>query len=138
MKVAIDATERVAVDLNLEALQGSVTFPLGVNLKTPLQRVDDIRLQVRAAVSDSYDLRWWRLGRGSAVFVQAPAALGWKISEALHNAAGGTSERQTVPHSQRGSSRTTLRRYCVWGCNAARVGPCLKNQHEKNLDLIRV
>lgn len=51
------------------------------------KRIDETRVQVRATVADSWELRCWLLGRGSALVVQGPVSLRREISEALRNAA---------------------------------------------------
>jgi predicted DNA-binding transcriptional regulator YafY len=49
--------------------------------------MDDGRVEVQASVPDSWELRWWLLGRGAEVEVLAPAALRREIAQRLSDAA---------------------------------------------------
>jgi len=59
--------------------------PLGPDQQ--VKRLDDDRVQIRATVTDSWELRWWLLGRGPSVVVMGPAALRREVAEALRTAA---------------------------------------------------
>lgn len=52
-----------------------------------MKRVDETHTELRATVADSWELRWWLLGRGPSVQVIGPAVLRREIAEALRNAA---------------------------------------------------
>jgi predicted DNA-binding transcriptional regulator YafY len=47
----------------------------------------DGRVEIRATVADSWELRWWLLGRGSQLEVLSPVALRREIAAQLQNAA---------------------------------------------------
>jgi len=51
-----------------------------------VRELDDGRFEVRASVPDSWELRWWILGRGPQVQVMAPMGLRREITESLRAA----------------------------------------------------
>ena len=59
--------------------------PLGPDQLT--KRLDHARTELRATVADSWELRWWLLGRGPSVQVMGPAALRREIADAHRKAA---------------------------------------------------
>ena len=59
--------------------------PLGPDQLT--KRLDHARNELRATVADSWELRWWLLGRGPSVQVMGPAALRREIADAHRKAA---------------------------------------------------
>lgn len=85
--IAADGTARIKIVLLCENALADLLeeSPLGGDQQS--KRIDDTRVQVRATVADSWELRWWLLGRGSAVVVQGPVALRREVSEAHRNAA---------------------------------------------------
>ena len=52
-----------------------------------INRIDDVHSELRATVADSWELRWWLLGRGDSVCVMGPAALRREIADAHRKAA---------------------------------------------------
>ncbi len=72
------ASEAATADLLEES-------PLAADQK--LRPLPDGRTEVRATVADSWELRWWILGRGAAVEVLAPVGLRREIAQAHREAA---------------------------------------------------
>jgi predicted DNA-binding transcriptional regulator YafY len=60
-------------------------MPLGPDQQ--MKRLQDARAEIRATVADSWELRWWLLGRGPSVNVVGPAALRREIADAHRQAA---------------------------------------------------
>lgn len=59
--------------------------PLGPDQQS--KRIDEARTELRATVADSWELRWWLLGRGPSVQVIGPAALRREIADSHRRAA---------------------------------------------------
>lgn len=59
--------------------------PLGPDQQ--IKPVGDARTEIRATVADSWELRWWLLGRGPSVVVLGPAALRREVADAHRRAA---------------------------------------------------
>ncbi|OGB01387.1 MAG: hypothetical protein A3E25_14650 [Burkholderiales bacterium RIFCSPHIGHO2_12_FULL_69_20] len=77
LKLAL-ACDSVIADLLAES-------PLGADQQ--VRPLADGRTEVRATVADSWELRWWLLGRGPSIEVLAPAALRREVAESHRQAA---------------------------------------------------
>lgn len=80
-----------AADLNLvlacEPMLGGLLEEAPLSLEQRVTPMEDGRIEVRATVPDSWELRWWILGRGSSVEVIRPVALRREIAQAHREAA---------------------------------------------------
>ena len=72
------ACDQVIADLLRES-------PLGVDQSLAL--MDDGRVEVQVTIADSWELRWWLLGRGSQIEVLAPAELRAEMVDSIRAAA---------------------------------------------------
>ena len=85
--IAIEGAAELSLVLACEPVLG------GLLEETPLsseQRVTPMangRIEVRASVSDCWELRWWIMGRGNSVEVIRPAALRREMAQAHREAA---------------------------------------------------
>lgn len=86
--IAADGAAQIKLSIACEATIADLLEESPLAPDQQLKPLDDGRTEVRATVSDSWELRWWILGRGAAVEVLEPAALRREIAQAHQEAAG--------------------------------------------------
>lgn len=85
--IAADGSEPLQLVMNCDNTLADLLEEAPLSPDQQMQRLDKSRTEVRATVADSWELRWWLLGRGPSVHVIGPAALRREIADGHRKAA---------------------------------------------------
>jgi predicted DNA-binding transcriptional regulator YafY len=86
--IAAQGTAQVKLVLACEAATADLLEESPLSPDQTLKPLADGRIEVRAVVPDSWELRWWLLARGAAAEVLGPAGLRREIAQAHREALG--------------------------------------------------
>ncbi|TQE98727.1 MAG: WYL domain-containing protein, partial [Spiribacter salinus] len=67
--------EKIALVVRFDAYAGKALLETPLTQEQTHETLDDGRIEIRATVNDSQQLRWWLMGFGSGVEVLAPGHL---------------------------------------------------------------
>lgn len=85
--IAADGSARLQLVMNCDNTLADLLEEAPLAPDQQMRRLDESRTEVRATVADSWELRWWLLGRGPSVHVIGPAALRREIADGHRKAA---------------------------------------------------
>lgn len=85
--IAADGTSQIKLVLACDTALADLLEESPLAPDQQSKRREDARTEVRATVADSWELRWWLLGRGRSVEVLAPTALRREVADSHRQAA---------------------------------------------------